>query len=143
MFIKSGRKWYTRNGQHSSGAFLMLFCREGRELRACVRHVKLTQIGHFMIGQVKFGPWEFVLSGGFGSDGLPINLSGYTTEKMTPEEVDHFWEQLVSVPQELAEKYWKSESHNGIAASVANDLRKWALANLKALRKIKGLIVKT
>jgi hypothetical protein len=63
---------------------------------------------------------------------------------MTPEEVDHFWEQFVSVPQDLAERYWKSEGHNDVTASVANDFRKWALANLKALRKsIKGLIVKT
>jgi hypothetical protein len=144
MFIKSIRKWYTRSGQHSSGAFLMLFCREDRELRACARHVKLLQFGHFMMGRVKLGPWEFSLSGGFGSDGLPINLSGYTTEKMTPEEVDHFWEQLVPVPQDLAERYWKSDGHNGVTASVANDFRKWALANLKVLRKpIKGLPVKT
>jgi hypothetical protein len=139
MFIKSSRKWCS--GQHFSGSFLMLFCREGRELRACVRHVKLTQIGHFMMGRVKLGPWEFCLSGSFGREGLPIYLG---SSKMTPEEADHFWEQLVPVSQELAQRYWKSDGHNNVPGSVAENFRKWALVNLKILRRpIKGLPVKT
>jgi hypothetical protein len=136
MFIKSVRKWHTRNGQRASGAFLMLFCREGRELRACVRHVKLTQTSYFMMTRIKLGPWNFVVYGDFGGEGLPIDLRINT---MTPKEVEQFWEQLVPIPQKLAKRYWKSDGGNRIPNSIANDFRKWALTNLKVLRKpIKG-----
>lgn len=146
MFFKSSRTWYTNSGQHASGSFLMVFQdplnKDRRELRALARHVKLSQCGHWMMGRAKIGENRFLsVSGGFGSDGLPMSLGKYYDKdneghSMTVEEMKALWDQLVPVPQELAERYWKADDgHNSVPGSVAGDFRKWALENLKALRK--------
>jgi hypothetical protein len=74
-----------------------------------------------MITMVKLGPWNFILHGEFGREELPINLD---SSKMTPEEVDHFWEQLMPVPQELAQRYWKFDNCNGVTILVADNFCK-------------------
>lgn len=96
MFIANNRTWSTRTGeQRSSGAFLILCLGPGTgpwtggNLRAMVRHVRMHQSGHYMMGFpiIRTTYWQapsegkpgrtvparakLHLSGTFGSDGLP------------------------------------------------------------------------
>jgi len=94
----------------------------GRELRACVRHVSMSQCGHFMMARAKVGPYSVRLSGTYGSDGLP----------MTPPE--GLWEQLTPLPPALTEEFWKGDGWNS-AGSEGPAMHKWANENIKQLRR--------
>lgn len=113
----------TRSGQQMAGGlFLMLFSdqsKHGRQIRAAVRSVRMTQAGHFMGGIVKLGGYDVYVEGHVGSNGLPISADKY----------DGLWEKLVPVPTEIADVYWATE-HGGDSA-----LRQWAKANLAQLQK--------
>jgi len=136
MFI-NGRSWCDSDGtQHGRGKFLMLFedpnSNELRmPLRACVRTVSLVQLGHFMMGQVRLAGKKIILSGAYGSDGLPITL----LHKDVPEEAaNHIWESLSDVPSDLQTSFWEGGGHNS-TGSEADAMKKWALDNLKQLSK--------
>lgn len=131
MFIDTGntRVWYTRNGQQASGHFLVLMqpndepVRRGvNNLRALVRTVKLSQLGQFMMGDLRVGPFVITVSGTYGSDGLPVDV---------PRKV---WEHGVPLPDYLFEAWNKGGGWNG-AGSEAGEMRKWARENIKALTK--------
>lgn len=49
-----------------------------RKLYACVRHVSLSQFGHFMMGTVRIAGQSVTLSGKYGADGLTQDYESLT-----------------------------------------------------------------
>lgn len=128
MFIKSNCGWYSADGQQrASGAFLVLFQREGDragkpELRAAVRHVRMSQCGCWMMGHVMLGGLRVGLSGSYGSDGLPCTAPAWLFDQLTP------------LPPEVAAEYWAGDGWNS-SGKEGPTLRAWALENLSRLRR--------
>ena len=136
MFIKSGKRGYTRHGeQWARGPYLMIFINEKgmKEMRACVRIVTLKQLGHWMMGEARLGGLEISLSGPIGHDGLPLDSSD---AHRTPQDElwRKVWDRLVPLPEEVAEAYRRDDGWNSVG-KAAPVLQEWALANLKALTK--------
>ena len=133
MFLTSQRG-YTKGGeQWAKGSFLILFSynpysntakyQESKNgLFACVRNVKLKQLGHWMMAIVKIGQLEVSLSGTYGHDGLTCDWK----PEMAP------W--LHSVPEELKDIFWKGEGGHNSAGSEGPMMRDWAIKNEKLLR---------
>lgn len=130
---------YDRDGQQKAGGpFLIVFSGEERftpegadstvrplpTLRACVRSVRMSQCGHFMMGSAQLGQYRITLSGSYGSDGLTCDHDKYPG----------LWETLIPVPADLAAQFWNGGGHNS-AGREAPAMREWARANLQALRK--------
>lgn len=126
MFIKSGRTWYTRDGQRASGSFLLLVSRKtdmgAKEIRCFVRHVKLHQMGHWMMGYMHIGQRCVHLSGSYGADGL------------TKDVDDALFDAGVPLPPELREAWAHGDGWNS-AGSEGPSIQAWALQNLNALRR--------
>lgn len=70
-------------------------------LYACVRQVALRQLGHFMMGSARVGDSRIVVSGSYGSDGLPLDYDALSPSAQT---------RFVRVPDVIAELYWHAES---------------------------------
>ena len=112
------------------------------ELRALVRHVRMYQCGHWMMANITIGGFNMVLSGAYGSDGLPKSLMHHFPDNaepgkasvLTDEEKEWLWEQLVPIPQELQDAFWNGGGHN-CAGPEGPLFRAWAKKNLKKLRK--------
>jgi len=135
----TGRGGYNRKGEQSaSGLFLMVFGGHefvldhdtGRHvpvrfpLMACVRKVRMTQFGHFMMGDTVVGKSRITVSGAYGADGLPMSL----------EKIGNWGEGLVRLPAELEAEFWAGGGHN-TAGSEVGKIREWAMVNIDALRK--------
>jgi hypothetical protein len=135
MFIGPGQRGYNRHGeQTASGPFLILFSlshithpveHKKMEIRGCVRHVHMRQLGQFMMARVKVGIYEVGLSGTYGGDGLTCD----------PDKFPGLWEKLLPLPQELADKMWQDKDGWNSAGSEGQSMHDWAAANIKALRK--------
>lgn len=93
----------------------------GRKLYACVRHVSLRQMGHWMMGAARIAGQSVTVSGSYGSDGLPMDY-----EDLTPAAQA----KLVELPPDLADKFWAGGGHNE-AGNEAFAMRDWALAAFK------------
>ncbi len=145
MFLNLTQSGYTRDGSHfAQGPFLMVVqdhtdTTSRRRLRAVVRHVRMSQCGHFMMGQVTLGGIELTLSGTYGNDGLPIHLPN--KHGIASDDKDaalltsiRLLRQMVEVPAELCEAFWNGGGHN-TGGSETPLLRKWAKENLAALRR--------
>lgn len=118
MFVRNAAGGYRGTNQVAWGWFLLLFQHPHSDipraqLRACIRYVHLSQCGHFMMGSARVGPHTIVVSGPYGSDGLPCT---------TPPDL---WERLHPVPDDLQDAYWSGGGHNS-AGSEAPKLRAWA-----------------
>lgn len=180
MFITSDRRGYVGTSQYAAGLFLIVFCNEnapplasGRKpLRVIVRKVALTQSGHFMTGHVTFSYAEggdgcvglrrerFWLSGGYGHDGLPIEITEYKRRNVPPkpetseeceayydalakipfehvERAPGLWERLHPLPDELVDRFWTSSSGHNAPGEEGPALREWALANLNMLKHLR------
>lgn len=139
MFLQTNpsQTGYTADGQQKAGGpFLLVFSGQERftpegstarplpTLRACVRSVRMSQCGHFMMGSAQVGSYRVSLSGSYGSDGLTLD----------PDRYPGIWDLLVPVPADLAVQFWNGGGHNS-AGAEAPSMREWARANLKALRK--------
>jgi hypothetical protein len=123
----NGSAGYRGVEQTARGDFLVLFSyctSKSREVRACVRHVRMRQLGHFMMARARIGPHTVPLSGSYGADGLTRD----------PDPFPGLWEALVPLPTDLAEKFWRGGGHNS-TGSEAPDLHAWGLANLRTLRR--------
>lgn len=129
MFL-SGQRGVTRDGQQrAQGRFLIVFCDHNLRialdnggtawrLYACVRSVRLSQCGHFMMGSTRIGGTTITLSGTYGADGLPIDL-----DKLLLDDRKH----LVAVPDALARIFWVGGGHNTPGREALSMLR-WALS---------------
>lgn len=111
------------------------------ELRCLVRYVRMTQCGHFMMATVKVGPYKFVLSGDYGSDGLPKHLphtsdfSGEEGRRLTPDEVQSLWAKFHPIPSDLQDAFWSGGGHNA-GGSERPSLRAWARPQTRALKRL-------
>jgi len=90
-------------------------------IRALVRHVSLTQCGHFMMGRARVHGESLIMSGAYGADGLPDRVS------------DSVYDRAVPLPNSLYELWAHGNGWND-AGSEATAMREWALSNLKTLR---------
>lgn len=123
MFLTCDKRGYGENGQFIHGYFLMLV--QSRDLpigkdnfRATIVYSRYSQCGQFMMGIIrKFGQ-KLVLSGSYGSDGLPKTVSHDFYEKCTP------------IPAELYEKWAKGGGWNS-AGSEWNSMREFGLELMK------------
>ena len=140
MFLE-GKRWYDRHGaQRAAGPFLWVVLPTApppddkeaamkpvwhapfKEARAFVRHVKMEQCGHWMMGEIKVGSHKQRVSGTYGCDGLPDDVERWV------------WEAGVPIPEEIMETWAKGGGHNG-AGDEALSISAWATDNIKALRK--------
>lgn len=153
MFL-TGRSGYRGTGQFAEGSFLALFSHTaGGEIRACVRYVKMRQIGHFMSGNlyvksdrakavndpgppafyppttwtpyIKDGEYRIYVEGTYGDNGLTIDVTKYPG----------LWEILHPLPVELTVMKWKDTQGWNSAGSEGPSIKQWATNNIKALRR--------
>lgn len=154
MFIrKSHHSYYVGTAQHSGrGEYLALFSwntykakREESEeeyfpdfqspdprypngkpkLWACVRTTALSQLGHWMMGNIHIGGKSITVSGPIGHDGLPLDFQ---------EVPKKFRSSLVEVPEDVATIFWEDNGHNDIG-SAREALMAWALVTFPPTRK--------
>jgi hypothetical protein len=122
MFLRDSFTYYTASGeQHASrGDFLILACKDTdtntKALYATVRRVAMSQLGHFMMGYAHVGGASLVMSGQYGSDGLPC---GQHKDGLTDALIERFF---VRVPQAIADEYW-----HGSNGSADATIRQWAM----------------
>lgn len=150
MFIKTTKAGYTKNGTQIAAGYFLLVCQHDehpRELRAIVRYVRMRQLGHFMMARLQLAGHVFSLSGEFGSDGLPFDITragDFAKEKpentswqprLTREEADALWSMMVPVPQVLADAYWKDSTGHNSVGSTAPAFRNWARQNIGKLNR--------
>lgn len=92
-------------------------------IKAIVRHTSLKELGPWMMGFARVQGHRITLSGSYGADGLICTV---------PDAV--YSAHGLELPADLREAWNKGGGWNS-AGSEAPLMRKWALANLAALRK--------
>lgn len=154
MFLGGSSGYNQRDGsQWSRGPFLALFSKTaGGEIRACVRHVRMHQLGHFMVGDliiksdralarqdphfgkppyeayrpyITDGAYRVYVEGTYGDNGLTIDVEKYVG----------LWEILHPLPVELTWMKWKNKQGWNSAGSEGPSIRQWAIDNIKMLRR--------
>ncbi len=155
--------------QQARGLFLMVFGNsdadkagkpdyesdksKGGWLRVLVRKVTFKQLGHFMMGHCKInlGKGETIevsLSGAYGSDGLPIEVTMLREYVKVGNDVQprgasdkgrKLWERLHPLPIELVKAFWEGGGHNS-AGSEGPQLREWARSNIERLQKLRARV---
>lgn len=151
MYIQSVGGYDKDGQQYSTGKFLAIFSDPFNEaalrpeLRAVVRPVRLEQMGHWMMGHLKFAGYTFTMSGTYGSDGLPCNLNRHVIPSpdpdkkndivgLTDEEKKALWALMVPLPAELQTAFWEGGGHNS-AGKEGPSIHKWGKENIKLLEK--------
>lgn len=125
MYIKGTGTYYKGTSQCARRApFLILIQHKDKPIgtdnfRALVRMVAMEQCGNFMMGRARVKGHTLILSGAYGSDGLP-----YTTDS------DDIFNAAVPVPAELYEAWSKGEGWNS-AGKEAGVMQKWARETFK------------
>lgn len=112
-----------RGEEVAHGLFLVVFQKD-KELRAVVRHARLRQCGHWMMGTVAIGADRVTLSGSYGADGLTIDGERYPSA----------WEKAVPLGEEMTQAFWSGEGRWNSAGSEAPTMRTWAKKNPARLR---------
>jgi len=106
-------------------AFLVLMIGESddcQKLKATVCSTKLRPFGQFMMGKAVLRGRKIVLSGAYGSDGLPITVA------------DQIYRACGTfVPDDLVEMWNKGDGWNSAGREEAA-MRKWAVDNYKKLK---------
>jgi len=149
MFIQ-GRSGYNKDGeQFCKGLFLIIASEPNSKdrrpkLRAKVVTAHMKQLGHWMMANVTLGSFNVVLSGSYGSDGLPFDFRQHFPNKekenkgkgeiMTDKEQNFLWNQFEPMPPELQEQFWEGGGHNTVGKE-GPAMREWALRNLALLKK--------
>lgn len=117
MYLNYPQTYYdAHGGQHARrGHFLLLVSSDDLpfgpdNFRAAVRKVALHQVGHFMIGYARLFGHTFVVSGTYGSDGLPMTVPHDVFLRCTP------------VPRALYDAWAYGGGHNS-AGLEASDMR--------------------
>lgn len=114
---------YTDKGglqHHTQGDFLILMTPDDKtgiepsDMRACIRQVALSQVGHYMMGTARIGGETFTVSGAYGSNGLTMSV---------PRNI---WEEYgTPVPEPLYHE-WKNGGGHNSAGKEAIPMREWA-----------------
>jgi hypothetical protein len=121
MYLKSSGGYYKGTEQHCRKAPFLILIQSAQlpfgknNLRAIVRKVALSQIGHFMMGIARIKNQSIILSGSYRNDGLP---------KTVNQEI---FELGIPIPEWLYDKWAFGGGWNS-AGTEANDMRKWALS---------------
>lgn len=149
MFITTTSAGYKGTEQFCNGLFLVIvedpFSKVTKsELRGVVRPVKMRQLGHWMMGDLKIGGFTIALSGTYGSDGLPLSLRrhfiGVGEDKkaqfkdFTEDEKRQLWDKMIPLPPDLHAAFWAGGGHND-AGKEGPAIYQWAQKNLKELKK--------
>ena len=160
MFLNIKKSGYNCDGeQFAHGHFLIIFqCPHGDicmwanadgkltpvpELRCVVRYVRMSQCGHWMMGDVQIGSHQFVISGDYGSDGLPKDLQ-HTYDTLKPahssrlnsNEINCLWNKLHPIPKEIQDAFWNGGGWN-CGGNERPLLRKWAIDHIESLKIIR------
>lgn len=121
MYFNGSETYYSSDGEQRfrRAPFLILATsKPGDDLYACIRQVALRQCGHFMMGQARIADMRLILSGSYGSDGLPEDYDRLSIRAR---------EKFVRVPDAISELYWHPEhtGHNS-AGSEARAMAAYA-----------------
>ena len=111
-----GGSYYRGTEQHSRRApFLILMNTKDatKPIRAIVRKVALHQCGHWMMGSARIKGHRIPISGAYGADGLPRQVS------------DEVFAQGVELPQWLYDE-WNTGGGWNSSGSEAASMRQWA-----------------
>jgi hypothetical protein len=125
MFISMRNRGYTRDCQQfAQGRFLLLLQPDSNDgakmpIRALVRFVRLSQLGHFMMGYAFVKGERLSVSGSYGSDGLPMSVT------------KEIYDLGVPLPDNLHKAWNEGGGWNG-AGNEAPLMREWALATFPA-----------
>ena len=150
MFIRVKSSGYNRQDeQFCNGDFLIVAQDHNDnalkpELRCLLRYAHLGEFGNFMMGRIVVGKARLVLSGCYGSDGLPFNLTGafeaHGETRISLEYANALFSSFHPLPQELQDAFWNGGGWND-GGSEKELLRKWALKNewLLRLRSLEGI----
>lgn len=146
MFLTTSNTYYDSSGsQHASKAWYLILatldtgdrdiehytcatCGEPHpSLYANARKVAMSQCGQFMMGIARIGGNSIVVSGQFGSDGLPKHMGTEPWHTLRAETLPYF----TKLPDSVASSYWHSgaDYHAGKSGDYTM-LRAWALASL-------------
>lgn len=129
MYLQPTSTYYVGTEMHIRRNLFLILCQppgsmrgfnQMTQTRAIVRKVAMSQCGHFMMGYAYAFGHKLILSGSYGSDGLP---------KTVPQEV---YDRAFPVPEWLMELWAKGGGHNG-AGSEKWRMADWAMSNLSAL----------
>jgi hypothetical protein len=132
MFIRTKYSGYDSGRQVAAGDFMILClpkhdgridAEEWKQTRALVRYVRMTQLGHFMMGTFRAFGHSITVSGTYGQDGLICDV---------PQEV---YDRAVPVPTELMKAWAKGGGWNS-AGSEAPAMRAWALSTFPATKRM-------
>lgn len=132
MYIKHDHfSGYNRSGEQiaTRGLFLILLQEKNKPLnrdnmRAIVRKVALCQFGHFMMGYARIANKSIVVSGSYGSDGLPLDVDSKIYNMGYP------------VPPELYD-LWANGGGWNSSGNESQSFRQWAIDNLDKLYNVK------
>ena len=125
MYIKPTRTYYVGSEQRAArGPFLLLLQpKEGDgPIKAAVRSVALAQCGHWMMGRARLYSRTVIVSGAYGSDGLPCTVERAVYDRLP-----------VTLPENLL-RAWNTGGGWNSAGNEAGALRTWARANERELR---------
>src|SRR3990167_5177387 len=130
MFIKDSKGGYTRDGSQWASGYFLCLCHPNdvrltmpdypAQTRAFVCYTRMSQVGPWMMAQVKVVGHELTLSGAYGQDGLIMDVPRALWERATP------------LPAELYDM-WKTGGGWNSAGSEAESMRQWARGNFDAL----------
>lgn len=113
--------YYLRYCPVHSGEYKTMPTELSRKLYACVRHVSLRQMGHWMIGSARIAGQSVTCSGAYGSDGLTRDYEELNADARA---------KVTELPADLIETFWKGGGHN-TSGNEAPAMREWALKTLK------------
>lgn len=100
MYITNqGHTYYRGTQQCHTRAPFLIFVQDkdgtiGKDnFRALVRKVALQQMGNFMMGTARINNQSITISGAYGSDGLPVDVSKDIYDKAipVPEKLYDLW----------------------------------------------------
>lgn len=152
MFIRVKEASYNRHGeQFCNGDFLIIAQDHNSpdmkpELRCIIRYTHFEQFGNWMMGNVRVGNARLVLSGDYGSDGLPFNLTsafqinGSKEERISLEYANALFLSFHKLPVKLQCALWDGGGWNQ-GGTERELLKKWALENEWNLR-LRNLLTK-
>lgn len=136
MYIKDFKSGHDDHDQQwSAGEFLILMqrkpLRDGLHshepaIRAIVRHVRMGQMGPWMMGTARVQHYTLGLSGSYGGDGMPTLVAPAV------------YAQGIDLPQDLYEAWNVGNGHNS-AGSEAPLMRAWARENLDTLKAVRDV----
>jgi hypothetical protein len=105
---------------------------ETPKLWAILRRVALRQCGHYMMGSARIGGRRMVVSGAYGSDGLPETLNDWSPADFA---------RWTLCPEEIARAYWHPESSGwNSTGSERETLVRWARSGALRLPERSGRI---